>query len=86
MNEQDTKLDAVGIPKKPMSRARVKPRHLSQLVRQTIIDQFHARQSSEDVAEEMGLPVRTVTDVLLLHESRKPAGSAMLPTLIRRRA
>ena len=71
-----------------MGRVRIKPRHLSRVVRQTIIDQFQVRQSSEDVAEEMGLPVRTVTDVLLLHELRRERESAgrAEPYLLRRTA
>lgn len=84
MDQQDPKIETVETKRKPMGKARVKPRHLSQIVRQAIWDQFQVRQSSEDVAEELGLPVRTVTDVLLLHELRKPVGSAMRPELIRR--
>lgn len=47
-------------------KSRVKPRHLSTLLRRSIIDQFLARQSSEDVAEEFCLPVRCVDDVIKL--------------------
>lgn len=84
MNEQDQKAPTSAIPKKPIGRARVKPRHLSRIVRQAIIEQFQIRQSSEDVAEELGLPVRTVTDVLLLHDMRKPIAVALRPQLVRR--
>lgn len=88
MPEQDTKLDAAGIAKKPMGRARVKPRHLSHAIRQIIINEFHARQSTEDVAEELGLPVRTVTDVILLYELRREREGAgrTEPYLLRRSA
>ena len=54
MNEQDLKPELAAIPKKPMGRARVKPRHLSRAIRQIIINEFHARQSTEDVAEGLG--------------------------------
>jgi DNA-directed RNA polymerase specialized sigma24 family protein len=47
-------------------RSRVKPRHLSPLLKRLIVEQFAARQSSEDVAEDMRLPVRTVDDVIKL--------------------
>ncbi len=85
MNEPDTKSEALETKRRGMGKARLKPRHLSQIVKQVIVDSFHARQSSEDVAEELGLPVRTVTDVLLLHELRKPVASAVGPLLIQRR-
>jgi hypothetical protein len=81
---QDLNLESTETKRRGMGKARVKPRHLSQIVRQAIIDQFHARQSSEDVAEELGLPVRTVTDVLLLHELRRSVQSAGRPELVRR--
>src|SRR5690349_16093519 len=45
-------------------RSRVKPYHLSRILRQAIIDQFMACRSSEDTAESLGLPVRCVDDVL----------------------
>ena len=70
--------------RKPMGKARVKPRHLSQLVRQAIIDQFQVRQSSEDIAEELGIPVGTVRDVLLLHQLHGPATPGVGPMLVRR--
>jgi hypothetical protein len=47
-------------------RTRVKPRHLSPLLKRIIVEQFAVRQSSEDVAEEMRLPVRTIDDVIKL--------------------
>jgi len=86
MDEQQIKTETSETKRRAMGKCRVKPRHLSHIVRQAIIDQFHARQSSEDVAEEMGLPVRTVTDVLLLHELRRPIQSAGRPELVLRRA
>jgi len=51
-------------------------------------NEFHARQSTEDVAEELGLPVRTVTDVILLYELRRERESAgrAEPYLLRRTA
>lgn len=57
--------------RKPPGRARVKPRHLSPLLRQMIVEQFAVRQSTEDIAEELGLPVRTVDDVIKLHLMRR---------------
>ena len=84
MNLQDRSPQDAEAKRRTMGKARVKPRHLSQIVRQAIIDQFHARQSSEDVAEELGLPVRTVTDVLLLHDLRRPVLGAGRPELVRR--
>lgn len=47
------------------NRCRVKPRQLSALARQLILEQFLVRHSSEDVAEDAGLPVRCVTDVIM---------------------
>lgn len=81
MNFQDAAPQHAEEKRKPMGKARVKPRHLSQLVRQAIIDQFQVRQSSEDIAEELGIPVGTVRDVLLLHQLRGPG-----PMLVRRAA
>ncbi len=49
-----------------LGKSRVKPRHLSALLKRCIVEQFVVRQSSEDVAEELGLPVRTVDDVIKL--------------------
>jgi hypothetical protein len=72
--------------RKPMGRSRVKPRHLSRILRQSIVDQFAACQSSEDVAEALGIPVRTVTDVLLLHRNPRPLELAVQPYLLRRTA
>lgn len=54
-------------------KSRVKPRHLSPLLKRIIVEQFAARQSSEDVAEEMRLPVRTVDDVIKLAILRRAA-------------
>lgn len=45
--------------------SRVKPRQLSPILHQVIIDQFKATRSTEDVAEALCIPVRTVTDVVL---------------------
>ena len=70
--------------RKPAGKVRLKPRHLSPMVRQLIIDQFQARQSSEDVAEELGLPIRTITDVLLLYDLRRQVPSSGRPELVRR--
>lgn len=52
------------IADKRTGKSRVKPRHLSRLTRQLILDQFAAVRSSEDVAEAFRLPVRTVSDVI----------------------
>lgn len=62
--------------RKPAVKAKVKARHLSPLLRQMIVEQFAVRQSTEDVAEEIGVPVRTVDDVIKLHLMRKPPASA----------
>jgi len=70
MTNQEPPPQAIETKRKPMGRVRVKPRHLSTVVRQSIIDQFQVRQSSEDIAEELGIPVGTVRDVLLLHQMR----------------
>lgn len=86
MNLQDENSEVQAIKRKPVERCRVKPRHLSQIVRQAIIDQFQVRQSSEDIAEELGIPVGTVRDVLLLHQLRRPSGSPAMPMLVRRTA
>lgn len=59
-------------------RNRAKARHLSQIVRQVILDEFAATRSTEDVAESLRLPARTVSDVVLLElmrVTRKPAES-----------
>lgn len=54
-------------------KTRVKPRHLSLYIKRIIVEQFVVRQSSEDVAEELGLPVRTVDDVIKLAVLRRAA-------------
>lgn len=59
-------------------RSRTKARHLSQIVRQVIVDQFAATKSTEDVAETLRIPARTVCDVILLdlmRSVRKPMES-----------
>lgn len=86
MNQQEPNSETVEVKRKTVERCRVKPRHLSQIVRQAIIDQFQVRQSSEDIAEELGIPVGTVRDVLLLHQLRKPPASVAMPMLVRRTA
>lgn len=48
-------------------KSRIKARHLSPLLRRVIVDSFLAKGSSEDVAEELRIPGRTVTDVVLAH-------------------
>lgn len=69
-------------------RARVKPRQLSPILRQVIVDRFAACHSTEDIAEELRIPARTVTDVVLvaaLRKPEKPEGHP-LPFLARRSA
>lgn len=67
-------------------RRRVSARGISWILRQAIVDSFLARQSSEDIAEELGLPVRTVTDVLLLHTLRKGPHTETRAVLAQRRS
>lgn len=50
--------EVVAVLRKPMGKARVKPRHLSPVIWELIIDQFRVRKPSEDVAEE--LAVKTI--------------------------
>jgi hypothetical protein len=59
---------------KPTGKARIrtKPRHLSAITRQRIIEEFYVRESSEDVAEEFNLPVRCVDDVIKIALLKKP--------------
>jgi hypothetical protein len=60
-------------------RARVKARHLSPLLQTVIVDSFQAKRSSEDVADELRIPARTIADVVLLEvlrQLRKPPASA----------
>ncbi len=70
-------------------KVRIKPRQLSQILRQVIIDRFRACHSTEDIAEELRIPARTVTDVVLAEALRRPPqperGNAM-PVLVRRQA
>jgi len=61
----------VPISEKRTGKSWVKPRHLSRLTRQLILDQFAACQSSEDVAEAFRLPARTVSDVLSYEAMRR---------------
>jgi DNA-directed RNA polymerase specialized sigma24 family protein len=68
-------------------RCRVKPRQLSQILRQVIIDRFDAYHSTEEIAEELRIPVRTVSDVVLHDTRRKQPGTAPAsarPVLMRR--
>ncbi len=46
-------------------KSRVQARHLSPILRRVVVDTFRAKLSSEDVAEDLRIPVRAVTDVLL---------------------
>ena len=57
-------------------KCRVKARHLSPILRQVICDSFRAKRSSEDVADDLHLPVRTVTDTLLLEAFRMGRASS----------
>jgi hypothetical protein len=72
---------------KRAGKPRVKPRHLTPILRRMIVEQFTARQSSEDVAEELGIPVRTVTDVVLLEVARKgPVMQQLRPFMVKQAA
>jgi hypothetical protein len=57
--------------RKASGKARVKASHVSPLLREVILDRFQQRPDTEDIAEEMRIPVRTVTDVLLAAVLRK---------------
>ena len=52
---------------------RRKTRRLSPSLKVWIVEQFTLRESTELIANELGLPVRIVTDVVLL-SLRKPMG------------
>lgn len=65
-------------------RARVKPGQLSLILRQVIVDRFAACHSTEDIAEELRIPVRTVTDVVLAEALRKPIQPERGPFGLRR--
>ncbi len=71
-------------------RARVKARQLSRIIRQVIVDQFSATHSTEDIAEELGIPARTVTDVVIAELMRRQPqperGNRMQPLVMRRSA
>lgn len=84
---QEGSTEATETKRKAVGKVRVKPRHLSQIMQRAIVEEFGAVQSTEDVAESLGLPVRTVTDVLLL-SLRKPVTSerALYPVVMRRTA
>lgn len=60
------------IPTKSAGRGRVKPRHLSPVLRQMILEQFMVRESTEDVAELFRVSARTVTDIVLLAIKKPP--------------
>lgn len=88
-NEPAQKAEAVEPQRKAAGRSRVKPRHLSQVLRQCIVDQFRACHSTEDIAEALGIPARTVADVLIAEALRKPLQPERglnLPALLRRTA
>lgn len=75
--------------RKEVGRVRVKPRQLSQILRQVIIDRFDACHSTEEIAEELRIPVRTVSDVILHDTRRKQPGTApssARPFVVRRTA
>jgi len=66
-------------------RVRVKPRQLSPLLKQIIVERFRAVHSSEDIAEELRIPARTVSDVLLVEALRR-APEPYRPLALRRTA
>lgn len=69
-------------------RARVNARQLSPILRQVIVDRFSACHDSEEIAEELRVPARTVTDVIvaaLLRRQPEPTRT-MTPLAMRRTA
>ena len=69
-------------------KSRVKARQLSQALHRVIIERFHATASSEDVAEELRIPARTVSDVVMaaiLRRAPEPERGAY-PNSLRRSA
>jgi len=72
----------------PQGRTRIKVRHLSQQTRALILDMFTAVESSEEVATRLGLPMRTVADVITLAAlfRRGPQSSGGAPVMMRRTA
>jgi len=47
-------------------KTRIRVRHLSQLSRRLIVDQFRACHSTEEIAEAFHVPVRVISDVLFI--------------------
>jgi hypothetical protein len=88
-HHQSGEVQAVDTAGRRAGKARVKPRHLSTILRQVIVDQFRACHSTEDIAEDLKIPARTVSDVLLAEALRRPLqperGAAM-PVMVRRTA
>ena len=83
----DSQAVETATPKTGKSRERVKARHLSPLLRQVILDRFAATMSSEDVAEELRIPARTVTDVVVAAMVRRgPARETNAAFAVRRSA
>ncbi len=69
-DNQDGKIELIGrkapVCETGVGRSRIKVRHLSQQTRGLILDMFTAIESSEEVATRLGLPMRTVDDVVKL--------------------
>jgi len=76
--DSETKSPTISQPAELKSRksgrTRVTARQLSPILRQLIVDRFHACHSTEDIAEELRVPARTVTDVVIawLISNRSP--------------
>lgn len=81
-DDQRPEMEAVETKRNGVGKAAVKPRHLSPTMWQIIVEQFMVRQSTADIAEELGLPVRTVDDVIKLALLRRGPNPA--PMLARR--
>jgi hypothetical protein len=80
--KQEPATEEVEPKRKSPGKVRVKATHVSPLVREIIVDRFRQRSSTEDIAEEMRIPIRTVTDILLaavLRKSPTPERGTLLP-------
>jgi hypothetical protein len=89
MEKQHEKLQIVGrnqpVCGEPVQTHRLKARHVTQITRREVLGLFMALGSSEEVGTRLGIPARTVTDILILDAIQRPSHSAR-PFLVRRAA
>lgn len=88
---QEARLQIVDSKGSQIGKRKLKPRHLSRIIRDEIVRQFAASMSTEDVATVLSrqtglkIPVRTIQDVVLAELIRKPPITAQSVLFINRK-